>query len=255
MAGEAEAAARHRQDVLAEQEIDEAEVVAARRPGEEVEGAFGQGELDSGIAQDGGHGTPAALVDAHIHGGPQGQERPDFAWFSMPLIQFLTLRGFAVFVPNVRGSTGYGKTYQKLIHRDWGGGELQDMEHAVEYLHSLDWVDPNRIGFFGGSFGGFACLSCVTRLPDKFAAAHAAFDKALAMPSLTGAQVQEANLRKADLYLARHESQKALEYYNQSLEIVRSIGERRIGTRGIPDVGSLAERGWHPACVGQLRCR
>src|SRR6185503_2939998 len=57
----------------------------------------------------------------YIHGGPQGQERPDFAWFSMPLIQYLTLRGFAVFVPNVRGSSGYGLSYTKHIDRDWGG--------------------------------------------------------------------------------------------------------------------------------------
>jgi hypothetical protein len=48
---------------------------------------------------------PRPLV-LYVHGGPQGQERPDFTWFSMPLIQYLSLNGFAVFVPNVRGSTG-----------------------------------------------------------------------------------------------------------------------------------------------------
>jgi hypothetical protein len=65
----------------------------------------------------------------YIHGGPQGQERPDFAWFSMPLIQYLTLRGFAVFVPNVRGSTGYGLSYTKHVDRDWGGQDRLD--HVV----------------------------------------------------------------------------------------------------------------------------
>jgi dipeptidyl aminopeptidase/acylaminoacyl peptidase len=55
----------------------------------------------------------------YVHGGPQSQERPDFAWFSMPLIQHLTLNGFAVFVPNVRGSTGYGLNYTKQVDRDW----------------------------------------------------------------------------------------------------------------------------------------
>ena len=54
-----------------------------------------------------GYAGPRPLV-LYVHGGPQGQERPDFTWFSMPLIQYLTLNGFAVFVPNVRGSTGYG---------------------------------------------------------------------------------------------------------------------------------------------------
>ena len=53
----------------------------------------------------------------YIHGGPQSQERPDFTWFSMPLIQFFTLNGFAVFVPNVRGSHGYGLDYTKRVDR------------------------------------------------------------------------------------------------------------------------------------------
>jgi dipeptidyl aminopeptidase/acylaminoacyl peptidase len=71
----------------------------------------------------------------------------------------------------VRGSTGYGKTYQKLIHHDWGGNELKDFEAAVQYLHGLDWVDRDRIAVYGGSFGGFATLSCVSRLPNYWAAA------------------------------------------------------------------------------------
>jgi dipeptidyl aminopeptidase/acylaminoacyl peptidase len=76
-----------------------------------------------------------------------------------------------VLAPNIRGSTGYGKTYQKLIHRDWGGAELKDIEAAARYLQSLDWVDAKRMGVFGGSFGGFATLSAVSRLPDYWAAA------------------------------------------------------------------------------------
>jgi dipeptidyl aminopeptidase/acylaminoacyl peptidase len=76
-----------------------------------------------------------------------------------------------VLATNIRGSTGYGKSYQKLIHRDWGGAELKDMEHAAIYLQSLSWVDPDRLGVFGGSFGGFATLSCVARLPQYWAAA------------------------------------------------------------------------------------
>jgi dipeptidyl aminopeptidase/acylaminoacyl peptidase len=104
-----------------------------------------------------------------IHGGPEAQERPSYAYSG--LYQYLASRGIAVLAPNIRGSTGYGKTYQALIHRDWGGDELKDLEAAAQYLRSLDWVDPDRIGVFGGSFGGFATLSCVSRLPDYWAAA------------------------------------------------------------------------------------
>jgi dipeptidyl aminopeptidase/acylaminoacyl peptidase len=104
-----------------------------------------------------------------IHGGPEWQERPDYAYNG--LYQYLLSRGIGVLAPNVRGSTGYGTANQKLIHHDWGGGELQDFDHAHRYLCELAWVDPGRIGVFGASFGGFATLSCVSRLPGRWAAA------------------------------------------------------------------------------------
>jgi dipeptidyl aminopeptidase/acylaminoacyl peptidase len=104
-----------------------------------------------------------------IHGGPEAQERPSYMYGGF--YQYLLAEGVGVLAPNVRGSTGYGSTYQRLIHHDWGGDELRDFEHAVKHLHTLSWVDPNRIAVFGGSFGGFATLSCVSRLPKLWAAA------------------------------------------------------------------------------------
>ena len=77
-----------------------------------------------------GFGGPSPLV-YYVHGGPQSQERPNFAWFSMPLIQILTLEGFAVFVPNARGSTGYGLDYAKRVDHDWGGLDRLDHVHAL----------------------------------------------------------------------------------------------------------------------------
>ncbi len=100
---------------------------------------------------------PAVLA---IHGGPESQERPTFG-----LYQFLNSRGIAVLAPNIRGSVGYGKSYQRLILRDWGGGELQDLAAAADWLRAQPEVDPDRLGVYGGSFGGFATLSCLTRLP------------------------------------------------------------------------------------------
>jgi dipeptidyl aminopeptidase/acylaminoacyl peptidase len=102
-----------------------------------------------------------------IHGGPEAQERPEYR----PLYQYLCSRGIAVMATNIRGSTGYGKRYQRLVHHDWGGGDLQDLRHAAQWLRAQDWVDAGRIGVFGGSYGGFATLSCVTRLPEYWAAA------------------------------------------------------------------------------------
>ncbi|MET7300738.1 S9 family peptidase [Embleya sp. NPDC005575] len=103
-----------------------------------------------------------------VHGGPEEQERPIYRYAG--LYQYLLANGIAVLAPNVRGSTGYGTAYQKLIHRDWGGGALGDLEQAARYLRGETWVDPERIAVFGGSFGGFAALSCLSRLPQYWAA-------------------------------------------------------------------------------------
>lgn len=111
--------------------------------------------------------TQPAPVVLSIHGGPEAQERVEYR----ALYQFLLARGIGVLAPNVRGSTGYGKAYQKLIHRDWGGAELKDIQAAADYARSLSWVNPRRLGIYGGSFGGFATLSAVTRLPEYWAAA------------------------------------------------------------------------------------
>lgn len=101
----------------------------------------------------------------YVHGGPQGQERPDFAWFSMPLIQFLTLNGFAVFVPNARGSTGYGLTYTKQVDRDWGGQDRLDHVHALKVLATHPRVDTTRAGVVGRSYGGYMTLTLASRHP------------------------------------------------------------------------------------------
>jgi len=101
---------------------------------------------------------PRPLV-YYIHGGPQGQERPNFAWFSMPLIQYLTLRGFAVFVPNARGSTGYGLSYTKHVDRDWGGQDRLDHVHAMQEVLPKDArLDVTRAAVVGRSYGGYMTL-------------------------------------------------------------------------------------------------
>jgi len=118
-----------------------------------------------------GYDGPRPLV-YYIHGGPQGQERPNFAWFSMPLIQILALEGFAVFVPNVRGSTGYGLEYTRKVDRDWGGQDRLDHVHAMtEVLPKDERIDVERAGVIGRSYGGYMTLTLAGRHPELWRAA------------------------------------------------------------------------------------
>ena len=116
------------------------------------------------------HQTPYPLI-YYIHGGPHSQERPDFAWFSMPLIQYLTLNGFAVFVPNVRGSSGYGLKYIKYADHDWGGNDRLDHVHAMQNLKSDSRIDITKAGVVGRSYGGYMTLTLASRHPELWSAA------------------------------------------------------------------------------------
>ncbi len=109
---------------------------------------------------------PSPFVLA-IHGGPEAQEKPIYR----PEYQYLLSRGIGVLATNIRGSTGYGKTYQKLVLHDWGGGDLEDWRYAADWLRAQPFVDGDLLGVYGGSYGGFATLTCVTRLPEYWRAA------------------------------------------------------------------------------------
>jgi dipeptidyl aminopeptidase/acylaminoacyl peptidase len=117
-----------------------------------------------------GYHGPRPLIE-YVHGGPQGQERPDFTWFSMPLIQYLTLNGFAVFVPNVRGSSGYGMKYMKWVDKDWGGKDVLDHIEGLKLLEKDSRVDSSRRGVVGRSYGGYMTLTLAARHPELWKAA------------------------------------------------------------------------------------
>lgn len=121
-------------------------------------------------SKDLGFKGPRPLV-LYVHGGPQGQERPDFTWFSMPLIQFLTLNGFAVFVPNARGSQGYGLKFMKLVDHDWGGDDVKDQLEGLKMLKKDPRIDSSRRAVVGRSYGGYMTLTLAGRHPELWKAA------------------------------------------------------------------------------------
>jgi dipeptidyl aminopeptidase/acylaminoacyl peptidase len=107
--------------------------------------------------------TPV-VVD--IHGGPESQRRPSFS----AVTQHLLDHGYAVFEPNVRGSSGYGREYTHLDDVENRMDSVADVEAAVEWLHDHDAVDPDRIACKGGSYGGFMVLAAMAEYPDRWAA-------------------------------------------------------------------------------------
>jgi len=107
-----------------------------------------------------------APVVVDIHGGPESQRRPSFAG----LTQYFLSRGYAVFEPNVRGSTGYGKAYTHLDDVEKRMDAVRDVDAAVDWLADHPDVDPDRIVAKGGSYGGFMVLAALTEFPDRWAA-------------------------------------------------------------------------------------
>ena len=100
-----------------------------------------------------------------VHGGPGGQSR--LSYFSV--IQFLANHGYVVLAVNNRGSDGYGKTFYKLDNQKHAEGDLMDCIKAKDYLASTGYVDTNKIGIIGGSYGGFMVMAALTIHPDEFA--------------------------------------------------------------------------------------
>ncbi len=109
-------------------------------------------------------GTPVpALV--WVHGGPGGQSRVEYNG----LIQYLVNHGYAVYAINNRGSSGYGKTFFGLDDRKHGDADLDDVVASKQLLIDTGWVDSERIGIIGGSYGGYMTLAALTFRPEEFA--------------------------------------------------------------------------------------
>ncbi len=101
------------------------------------------------------------------HGGPWARDY----WGYDAYTQFLANRGYAVFQPNFRGSTGYGKDFLNAGNKEWGTGDMQhDITDAVQYLIEKGITDKDKVAIFGGSYGGYATLAGLAFTPDVYAA-------------------------------------------------------------------------------------
>lgn len=106
--------------------------------------------------------VPAIVL---VHGGPGGQARRGYK----AQVQFLVNHGYAVLDVNNRGSSGYGKTFFTADDQKHGREPLWDVVEAKKYLASLGYVDAQRIGIMGGSYGGYMVLAALAFKPEEFA--------------------------------------------------------------------------------------
>lgn len=100
------------------------------------------------------------------HGGPQHAERKTFR----SLFQCFLNRGYSVFAPNFRGSTGYGSSFVKLVEQDWGEGPRLDCVAGIEWLFDNGITDRDKLFLLGGSYGGYMTLLLHGRHPEYFKA-------------------------------------------------------------------------------------
>jgi len=110
-------------------------------------------------------GSAPAVVIAH--GGPASQTIDSYS----PLIAALTSRGYVCIAPNVRGSSGYGRDFEKANFKDLGGGDLEDEEYAAKFLIATGYISGKKIAITGESYGGFLTLMAIGKKPDFWAAA------------------------------------------------------------------------------------
>jgi dipeptidyl aminopeptidase/acylaminoacyl peptidase len=116
---------------------------------------------------------PVPLI-LHAHGASQWTN----GWH--PFVQFLAQQGFAVFVPNLRGSSGFGREFQDLNDGDWGGGDLEDLVAGVAAITARPEIRDSGVGIWGVGYGAFLTLAALGQHPDLFACGV----EAMGMPDL-----------------------------------------------------------------------
>ena len=104
-------------------------------------------------------------VIVNPHGGPWARNR----WGFNSEVQFLANRGYAVLQMNFRGSTGYGRNFKEIGFKQWGKTMQDDVTDGVHWLINEGIADKDRIGIYGGSYGGYATLAGVTFTPELYA--------------------------------------------------------------------------------------
>ena len=141
----------------------------------------------------GGEGRRPVIID--IHGGPEGQARPGFG---LTYQQWVADLGAVVIVPNVRGSTGYGKTWLAADNGPLRQASVQDIGALLDWIATQPDLDPERVVVHGGSYGGFMVLASLAAYSDRLAGAVNIFGIANFVSFLENTEAYRRDLRRAE---------------------------------------------------------
>jgi dipeptidyl aminopeptidase/acylaminoacyl peptidase len=144
---------------------------------------------------------------ALVHGGPWSRD----TWGYNPEVQFLANRGYLVLQVNFRGSSGYGKDFMNAGDKEWGGKMHQDILDAVSYAVDQGWTDPDRVGVYGASYGGYEALVCAAFSSDVFKCAVDAFGPSSLLTFIESIPPQWS-VERADLLKAIGDPDKDAEF-------------------------------------------
>jgi dipeptidyl aminopeptidase/acylaminoacyl peptidase len=102
--------------------------------------------------------NPNGAAIVYPHGGPTSQYILEWDGYA----QYFVAKGYTWLAPNFRGSTGYGREFERANHNVWGVADTKDCLAAADYLATLDWIDASRLGIFGASYGSYMAVCALT---------------------------------------------------------------------------------------------
>lgn len=174
-------------------------------------------------------GAPAVVFE--VHGGPTGQSMANFD----ALVQYHVDRGMAVFEPNVRGSTGFGRTYVTLDDKENRRDSVRDLIDMAAYLREDGRVDMDRAAVSGGSYGGYVVNAVLALYPETFAAGVSRYGVA---DWVTALQIASPGLKASDrIEYGDIREQKWIDYYteNSPLRLADKIQVPVLFSHGVMD--------------------
>jgi dipeptidyl aminopeptidase/acylaminoacyl peptidase len=175
-------------------------------------------------------GPLPVIID--IHGGPEGQSRPGFNPIHQQMVNEL---GAAVIVPNVRGSTGYGKTYVQLDNAAKREDSVKDIGALLDWIKTQPDLDSGRVVVYGQSYGGYMVLACMTHYSDRLAGAVDRYGISNWVSFLTNTEAYRRDLRRAEYGDERDPGMRAVFDRISPLNNVAKIAKPMLIMQGLND--------------------